>query len=81
MNASNKPLNSIASLQERRRQHNQKVARSHKDPETRIRELEADVLRLVDQVIEHEDNLLELEDRLVKQEQYLQILISRLQEG
>jgi tryptophanyl-tRNA synthetase len=72
MSDSSKPPEPTISLQERRRQHNQKVAQTFKDPDTRIRELEEDQLRLIDMALDQEQRIENLEKRLIKMLHLLQ---------
>lgn len=72
MAGSMKPLPQPVSLQERRRQQNQRLAQTLKPLEQRVTELEADLLRAIDLILDQED-------RLEKQERYFQQLLRALQ--
>lgn len=54
----------VVSLGDLRKKHEQATRRAYLDPVDRIRDLEADVLRLV-------DHAMDLEERLFRQERYL----------
>lgn len=61
----------VVSLNERRREHNQQVLQGNKPQEKRLQELEADLHRVIEQ-------LLDLTDRMEKQESHLRQLIRAL---
>lgn len=63
-----KPSSNVISLSDLRRKHEQVVRKEYVDPSDRIRDLEADLLRLI-------DHAMDIEERLFRQERYLSRLV------
>lgn len=70
----------VVSLSELRREHNQSVRKGYLEPEDRIRELEEEVSRLIEALVEVEHRVYRSEGRLSRQWSYL-IRLVRLIRG